>query len=185
MWHSRVHAAYAVTAVLAAAVAAYVFFWILLARSWAATRPMEDARYGASAQPAGPNNGLTHVLAESSTGKAYYVLRVDESWKRARGADACETAALTQEMAVNRYAQLSPSQKDSTYDALDVLPATLTLKWAEASPDAGGTVQTENGHTYAMVRHYDTRKDCVAAMNAVLWSEVQRQQFAQLMFDVV
>jgi hypothetical protein len=186
MWHDRLHGAYVVTAILAVAVALYVFFWISLAKSWADPVPMEDARPGRRRKDVGPNNGLTHVLQMSSTGKTYFVVRHDESWKRARAADACETAALFQEMAVNRYSQLTPRQKETVYDALDVLPTTLTVRWAEAmGPEDAGKVQVEPEATYAMVRHYDMRKDCVAAMKAVLWSDLQRQQFSRLMSDVV
>lgn len=186
MWHERVHGAYVVTAILAVAVALYVFFWIALAKSWAETVPTEDARPGPRKKDVGPNNGLTHVPERSSAGRTYFVVRNDESWKRARAADACETAALFQEMAVNRYSQLTPRQKETVYDALDVLPSTLTVRWAEATgPQDAGKVKVEPEAKYAMVRHYDTRKDCMAAMKGVLWSELQRQQFSRLMADVV
>lgn len=186
MWHEKLHGAYVVTAILGVAVAMYVFFWIALAKSWAVVAPTEDARPGRPKKDVGPNNGLTHVLQRSSTGKAYFVVRNDESWKRARAADACETAALFQEMAVNRYSQLTPRQKETAYDALDVLPSTLTVRWAEATkPEDGGKVQVEPEAKYAMVRHYEARKDSVAAMKAVLWSDLQRQQFSRLMADVV
>ena len=110
----------------------------------------------------------------------------DETWKRARGADACETAALIQEMAVNRYAQTTPRQRETIYDALDVLPSTLTVRWAEATKqEDAGKIQVEPEATYAMVTHYDTRKDCITAMKALLYSALQRQQFEQLMSDVI
>jgi hypothetical protein len=186
MWHERIHGAYVITAILAVAVAFYVFFWISLAKSWAEIAPMEDARPGRLRKDVGPNNGLTHVAARSSTGKAYFVVRNDETWKRARGADACETAALIQEMAVNRYSQVTPRQKETIYDALDVLPSTLTVRWAEAfRPEDAGKVQVEPEATYAMVTHHNARKDCITAMKALLYSELQRQQFARLMYDVI
>lgn len=186
MWHDKLHGAYVVTAILAVAVAFYVFFWISLAKSWAEIKPTEDARPGRVRKDVGPNNGLTHVPARSSTGKAYFVVRNDDSWKRARGADACETAALIQAMAVNRYSQATPRQKETIYDALDVLPSTLTVRWAEAlKQEDAGKVQVEPEATYAMVTHYDARKDCMTAMKALLWSGTQREQFARLMSDIV
>lgn len=186
MWHDKLHGAYVITAILGIAVAFYVFFWISLAKSWAETVPTEDARPGRTRKDIGPNNGLTHVLARSSTGKGYFVVHHDETWKRARGADACETAALIQNMAVNRYSQITPRQKETIYDALDVLPATLTVRWAEAmKQEDAGKVQVEPEATYAMVTHYNTRKDCIAAMKALLYSTLQRQQFERLMSDVL
>ena len=182
MWHDRVHGAYVVTVILGITVAMYVFFWISLAKSWAEIAPTEDARPGRARKDVGPNNGLTHIMARSSTGRAYFVVRHDETWKRARAADACETAALIQESAVNRYSQITPRQRDTTYDALDVLPATLTVRWAEAmTPEDAGKVQVEPEATYAMVTHYGTRKDCMAAMKALLYSGLQREQLERLM----
>jgi hypothetical protein len=190
-FREKVPRSYKLAVVVALATGACTFLWVMLARSWARVEPGEDARPNATLPEKGPNDGLTHVKARSTSGLGtYYVLAGKEDWQRSRAADACEHATNLHRVAVQRYADLSPAQKERSASALDSLPTTLGIKWAEGSDEQHGTFKVERTVSsgtgrYAYVRPGHVSADFAAALSAVFPAQLQRQQVGQLLAGAV
>ena len=179
--HQRIHWTHGAAVLTALAAGIYFLCWIMLAKSWdkGATAVPVPAR---ALPDQGPGNGVTHILARTTTGdRSYFVLRNQQQWQQTRAADACDSASLLQQFAINRYAQLTPAQMANDYASIAALPTTVRAKWVQATTDA--VAGTYDG-TYAFVRLDSASADCVAALQAMFGTQIQKQQVADLLSDV-